>query len=312
MADKDLKTRYSLAMEIRRATRDDLPRIREIYNHAVRERTANCDEDEKSLENRSEWFEQFNDAYPNFVLVDGSAVAGYGCLMRYSHKSGYRFTVENSIYIAAESRGRGLGRKMLTHLIQAARERNYNYIEARVFAHNPTSLALHESLGFRRVGTQQRIANLDGTWYDNTILSLHLNGAPQPQVERVFTNSPWEKKVGYCRAIRRGNFIAISGTTSIKDGEIHGVGDAYTQATRCFEIIEDSLKELGASLSDVLRTRMFVTDIKQWERIAQAHSERFATSPPATSMYEVKALIDPRLLIEVEADAMLGDCNPMV
>lgn len=122
---------------------------------------------------------------------------------------------------------------------------------------------------------------------------------------RVFTGTPWESKVGYCRAIKKGNLIFVSGTTSVNaDGSIHGAGDGYQQARRCFEIIEKSLNELGAGLSDVVLTRMFVTDISRWEQFAKAQ-EFFGEHPPVTSMYEVKALINPQMLIEVEAQAVV-------
>lgn len=125
-------------------------------------------------------------------------------------------------------------------------------------------------------------------------------------MKRVFSGAIWEKRAGYCRALRRGNFIVVSGTTSVKDGKIFSVGDAYAQAKRCFEIIETALVELGATRADVIRTRMYVTDIRRWEEIALAHQEVFGQNPPATSMVEVKALVDSDLLVEVEADALLA------
>ena len=122
----------------------------------------------------------------------------------------------------------------------------------------------------------------------------------------VSTGAPWEETVGYCRAVRVGNHIAVSGTAPVgDDGEVVGVGDAYAQARRCIEIIERALAEAGASLEDVVRTRMFVTDISQWEAIGKAHGEAFAAIRPATSMVEVRALIDPDMLVEIEADAIV-------
>jgi enamine deaminase RidA (YjgF/YER057c/UK114 family) len=120
---------------------------------------------------------------------------------------------------------------------------------------------------------------------------------------RVFSGAPWERSVGYCRALRAGPFVAVSGTISLKDGVVFAPGDAYAQARRCLEIIEDSLKELGLGREHVVRTRLFVTDIGQWESIGRAHGEFFASHPPATSMYEVSALIAPEFLIEIEAEA---------
>ena len=123
---------------------------------------------------------------------------------------------------------------------------------------------------------------------------------------RVSTGAPWEETVGYCRAVRVGNHIAVSGTAPVgEDGEVVGVGDAYVQARRCIEIIERALREAGAGLEHVVRTRMFVTDISQWEAIGKAHGEAFAAIRPATSMVEVRALIDPDMLVEIEADAIV-------
>jgi isochorismate pyruvate lyase len=124
--------------------------------------------------------------------------------------------------------------------------------------------------------------------------------------QRTFSGAPWESKVGYCRAIRMGNTIAVTGTTSLDDtGKIQSPGDAYGQTKRCLEIIERAIQSLGASRHNVIRTRMFVIDISKWEEIGRAHGEFFVDNPPATSMVEVKALIDPKMLVEIEADAVL-------
>jgi enamine deaminase RidA (YjgF/YER057c/UK114 family) len=123
--------------------------------------------------------------------------------------------------------------------------------------------------------------------------------------KRVFTGAPWEKKVGYCRAIRAGNVIAVTGTTSLgDDGSVHSSGDHYAQTKRCLEIVERAIKELGADRKNIIRTRLFVTDISKWQDYGRAHGEFFADHPPATSMIEVKALIDPKMLVEIEADAV--------
>lgn len=125
------------------------------------------------------------------------------------------------------------------------------------------------------------------------------------KIRRTFTNTPWEKQVGYCRAVRAGDHVYVSGTAPMDpDGGVFAPGDAYAQAKRCFEIIEEALTELGARLSHVVRTRMLVTDITRWEEFGQAHRECFDANPPATSMVEVKALIDPAMLIEIEVDAV--------
>lgn len=123
--------------------------------------------------------------------------------------------------------------------------------------------------------------------------------------KQVFTGSPWEPLVGYCRAIRVGNRIEVAGTTAMKDGEVVGKGDPYEQTRFVLQTIEKALAELGASMSDVVRTRMFVTDISKWEEIGKAHGEFFRTIQPAATMVEVKALIDPLLLVEIEAEAII-------
>jgi len=127
------------------------------------------------------------------------------------------------------------------------------------------------------------------------------------QFQRVFSGAPWEGKVGYCRAIRAGHTIYVSGTAPVDEaGGCFAPGDAYAQTRRCLEIIQRALQELGADLGDVVRTRMFVTDISRWAEYGRAHGELFADHPPATSMVEVKSLIDPEMLIEIEVEAV---CN---
>ncbi len=126
--------------------------------------------------------------------------------------------------------------------------------------------------------------------------------------KNVYSGAPWESVAGYCRAVRVGKHIMVSGTAPVgTDGQVIGVGDPYAQARRCIEIIAAALAEAGASLEDVVRTRMFVTDISQWEAIANAHREAFGAVSPATSMVEVSKLIDPDMLVEIEADAVLSD-----
>lgn len=124
------------------------------------------------------------------------------------------------------------------------------------------------------------------------------------EFQRTFSGAPWEAKVGYCRALRSGNRIYVTGTAPVaEDGSCYAPGDAYAQTKRCIEIIQRALADLGADLSDVVRTRMFVTDISRWQEYGRAHGEFFADYPPATTMVEVKSLIDPEMLIEIEADA---------
>lgn len=118
------------------------------------------------------------------------------------------------------------------------------------------------------------------------------------------TGTPWEKKVGYSRAIRIGNTIEVSGTVAILNDEVYCANDAYGQTNFIIQRIKDALQELGSSLSEVTRTRIFVTDISLWEDIGRAHGEFFSEIKPATSMVQVAALIQPGLLVEIEATAL--------
>jgi enamine deaminase RidA (YjgF/YER057c/UK114 family) len=122
--------------------------------------------------------------------------------------------------------------------------------------------------------------------------------------ERISSGAKWESIVGYSRAIKVGNRIYVTGTTATgEDGEIVGIDDAYEQAKQCLRNIESALQRLGAGFEHVVRTRMYVTDISRWQEYGRAHGEVFREIMPATAMVEVKALIDPRMLIEIEADA---------
>ena len=119
--------------------------------------------------------------------------------------------------------------------------------------------------------------------------------------------SEWEPVVGYSRAVRVGDRVFVAGTAPVAEGGgTHAPGDAYAQARRCLEIILKALGEAGASAADVVRTRMFVTDISRWQEYGRAHGEVFGQIRPATTMVEVRALIEPEMLIEIEAEAVVG------
>jgi len=123
------------------------------------------------------------------------------------------------------------------------------------------------------------------------------------EIERFGSDNPWEATVGYCRVVRAGDHVHVAGTTATVDGAVVGIGDAAEQTRVALELVADALSRAGAAMNDVVRTRMFVVNIADWESIGRVHGEFFGDARPVATMVEVSSLIDPNHLVEIEVDA---------
>lgn len=151
---------------IRPAHSNDAPAITEIYNHAIVNTTATFDTEVKSVEDRLHWLSEHGDRYPIIIAELDGKIVGWGSLSRYGERPGWRFTVENGIYVSPDAQGIGVGRKILEELIVLARELGYHAIVAQIVSGNDASVALHEKCGFERVGVLKEIGHKFGRWLD--------------------------------------------------------------------------------------------------------------------------------------------------
>ena len=160
---------------IRRARREDVPQIMDIYNYAILNTTSTFDTEPKTLENRLKWFAEYNEQYPLLVAVIDTEVVGWGSIRSFGTRNAYRYTVENAIYIKYDYQGKGIGSKLLSELITIAQERKYHAILALVVGGNDASERLHRKFGFEQVGVMREVGRKFDRWLDIIIFEKILN-----------------------------------------------------------------------------------------------------------------------------------------
>ncbi|MBL7670805.1 MAG: GNAT family N-acetyltransferase [Bdellovibrionaceae bacterium] len=314
---------------IKAATFKDAQAILDIYSPYIHDKGVTFETSLPSLTEMERRITE-NSKLGYFVCELNGQVIGYAYASKHRERAAYQWCCEVSAYVNEKYHGKMVASGLYSHLFRQLKDLGYVNVYAGITLPNEKSVRFHEAIGFKYIGTYEKIGFKLERWHDVGWWGFRLQEPPvspekpahnqetsfnsefdpmaqtNPAVQRTFSGAPWEEKVGYCRAIRMGNTIAVTGTTSVAaDGRVFAVGKPYEQAKRCLEIIEKAIALLGATLKDVIRTRIFVTDIKQWQEYGRAHGEFFANHPPATTMVEVKALIDPDMMVEIEADAIL-------